>query len=184
MNADFVDTRASAHTDTDPRQSWQILIPDLAAGLHRFLYRLVGEVAEDLCHEAFLRAIRKAPLGLPAAQAKPLLYRIAKNLAIDHSRKRQRRRQALLQSLSPAAASPVLPDQQMDRRQLLRLVNAFAATLPQRQYLALTLRLYHGMSYTEMATILGGTEAAARANVYQALKKIRARYAKMWEEIR
>jgi len=36
------------------------------------------------------------------------------------------------------------------------------------------LRQFHGLAYAEIATTLGGNEAAARANVYQAIKKLRA----------
>ena len=36
------------------------------------------------------------------------------------------------------------------------------------------LRQFDGLGYAEIAASLGGSEAAARANVYQAVKKLRA----------
>jgi DNA-directed RNA polymerase specialized sigma24 family protein len=36
------------------------------------------------------------------------------------------------------------------------------------------LRQFQGLGYAEIAATLGGNEEAARANVYQALKKLRA----------
>jgi DNA-directed RNA polymerase specialized sigma24 family protein len=36
------------------------------------------------------------------------------------------------------------------------------------------LRQFEGFDYCAIASCLGGNEAAARANVYQALKKLRA----------
>ena len=53
-------------------------------------------------------------------------------------------------------------------------VAAAVDTLPYKQRAALILRRYQGMSYADVANTLGGTEAAARANVYQAIKKLRA----------
>jgi DNA-directed RNA polymerase specialized sigma24 family protein len=38
------------------------------------------------------------------------------------------------------------------------------------------MRKYQGLRYDEVASTLGGSEASARANVYQALKKLRARF--------
>ena len=46
--------------------------------------------------------------------------------------------------------------------------------LPPRQRAALMLRQFQGLGYAEIAASLGGNEVAARANVYQALKKLRA----------
>ena len=36
------------------------------------------------------------------------------------------------------------------------------------------LRQFEGFGYTEIADALGGSEEGARANVYQAIKKLRA----------
>jgi DNA-directed RNA polymerase specialized sigma24 family protein len=49
------------------------------------------------------------------------------------------------------------------------------ARLPARQRLALTLRLADELDYEEIARRLGGTAATARANVYQATRKLRLR---------
>ena len=39
---------------------------------------------------------------------------------------------------------------------------------------ALMLRRFQGLGYADIAASLGGNEAAARANVYQAVKRLRA----------
>jgi DNA-directed RNA polymerase specialized sigma24 family protein len=46
--------------------------------------------------------------------------------------------------------------------------------LPPRQRAALMLRRFHDLAYADIAASLGGSEAAARANVYQAVRKLRA----------
>jgi RNA polymerase sigma factor (sigma-70 family) len=50
---------------------------------------------------------------------------------------------------------------------------AGVARLPERQRLALTLRLADELDYEEIARRLDCTAATARANVYQATKKLR-----------
>ena len=48
--------------------------------------------------------------------------------------------------------------------------------LPDKQRLALVLRKYHALSYTEIGETLGSSADAARANVYQALKRLRVEF--------
>ena len=64
----------------------------------------------------------------------------------------------------------VNPEDREESRAIVRAVEA----LPPRQRAALVLRRFHGLDYAEIAASVGGTEATARANVYQAVKKLRA----------
>lgn len=166
-------------------QTWDVLIRAHGDEIHRFLRHLIGQAAEDLCHETFLRCIQSEPLGLSPGSARALLYRIARNLAIDHARRRklQRTRVVPHTSRSIGGVSSRL-DERIDHRELLKQVDVFVAGLPPKQRLAIILRLYQGLSYPEIASILEASEQSARANVYQALRKIRARFAASWEEIK
>src|SRR5438132_114264 len=69
----------------------------------------------------------------------------------------------------PADAGP-----SPERREELRAMKRAVEALPPRQRAALMLRQFQGLGYAEIAASLGGNEVAARANVYQALKKLRA----------
>ena len=48
--------------------------------------------------------------------------------------------------------------------------------LPNRQRAALIMRKYQELSYAEISGIFDCSEAAARANVYQAMKKLRVTF--------
>ena len=52
-------------------------------------------------------------------------------------------------------------------------MESFVAALPLKQRLALIQRKYHELSYADIATNLGSSEAAARASVHEALRKLR-----------
>jgi RNA polymerase sigma factor (sigma-70 family) len=54
------------------------------------------------------------------------------------------------------------------------------ARLPRRQRAAFVQRQRHGFSYREVSAALGGTETAARANVYQAVRRLRRDLATWW----
>jgi RNA polymerase sigma-70 factor (ECF subfamily) len=139
-----------------------------------YLARLLGDrqEAEDACQEAFLRAHRAfARLG-PEANSRAWLYRIATNTGLNAARSRARR------AARAAAVDPdVLPADaglSAERREELRAIKRAVEALPPRQRAALMLRQFQGLGYAEIAAALGGNEVAARANVYQALKKLRA----------
>ena len=60
--------------------------------------------------------------------------------------------------------------------QLVESIAAFVQTLPPKQRAALILRHVEGRDYPEVARVLDCSEESARANVFQAVKKVRARF--------
>jgi RNA polymerase sigma-70 factor, ECF subfamily len=139
-----------------------------------YLIRLLGNPhdAQDVCQETFLRAHRAfARLG-PDANSRAWLYRIATNTAHTAARRRGRARSAT--SEVDVDTLPAHSLASADEREQLHLVARAMHALPTRQRAALVLRRFHDLSYAEIAATVGGSEAAARANVYQAVKKLRA----------
>ncbi len=139
-----------------------------------YLARLLGDrqEAEDACQEAFLRAHRAFDRLGPDANSRAWLYRIATNTGLNAARRRSHRTARAVDvdpDALPAAAGPSL-----ERREELRAVRRAVEALPPRQRAALMLRQFHDLGYAQIAATLGGNEVAARANVYQALKKLRA----------
>ena len=61
----------------------------------------------------------------------------------------------------------------LERISLAEVQQAVMA-LPERQRAALMLRKYQELEYEEIGVALGCSQESARANVYQALKKLRA----------
>jgi len=139
-----------------------------------YLARMLGDhqEAEDACQEAFVRAHRAFDRLGPDANSRAWLYRIATNTGLNAARRRSHRAARAADvdpDALPAAAGPSL-----ERREELRAVRRAVEALPPRQRAALMLRQFHDLGYAEIAATLGGNEVAARANVYQALKKLRA----------
>jgi RNA polymerase sigma-70 factor (ECF subfamily) len=138
-----------------------------------YLLRLLGDVddAQDACQEAFLRAHRAFARLRPDSNARAWLYRIATNTGLNARRGRARR---VAQTVAvdvdalPAYGNPAV------EREELRAVARAAVALPPKQRAALMLRQFQGLGYAEIAASLGVGEAAARANVYQAVRKLRA----------
>jgi len=131
------------------------------------------DLAQDAFQETFLRAFR-AYGRLPAeANHRAWLYKIASNACHDAHRQRVRSPLPLDDSL-PGADPPGSDD-----REMVRAVVDFIHALPARQRQSVALRKFQGLDYDEIASVLGCSPEAARANVYQGLRKVRAQFAEV-----
>jgi RNA polymerase sigma-70 factor (ECF subfamily) len=151
------------------------LIEAHSAEIFAYLWRLTRDEpdAQDCLQDTFLRAYR-AYGGLQSkANLRAWLYRIASNVAFTHL-KRRRKRLERTTPLDPeqAGAGPG-PGEALLRSEALHALAEAVERLPEQQRAALILRKYQELSYPEIAAALDCTQSAARANVYQAVKKLR-----------
>ena len=148
------------------------------AEIYRFATHLTRNRADadDLYQETLLKAYRAFERLDGAANHRAWLYRIATNSFLSDRRKRGR--EDLLDGAAAEAIPAAATDHaaRLDARELLREVDAFVAALPLKQRVALVQRKYHDLSYAEIAANLRCTEAAARASVHEALRKLRNRF--------
>jgi RNA polymerase sigma-70 factor (ECF subfamily) len=155
---------------------FESLVNTHSAAIFAYLWRMLRDSAdaEDCLQDTFLRAYRAYGRLDGHSSPQAWLYRIATNTA--RTRLKQRTREAVrTAALDPdlVAASPN-PAEQADRRLLLEAVAQAVEALPRQQRAALILRKYQDLSYATIASALECSEAAARANVYQAQKRIKA----------
>jgi RNA polymerase sigma factor (sigma-70 family) len=137
--------------------------------IHAYLWRLLGDAqdAEDGLQETFLRALRYRN-ATPILEPRAWLYTVAGNVA----RSQLRRRRKEWDGRVPVDVDVAAPDGVADRDQV-EAVRQVVESLPSKQRQALLLRRYQGLSYDEIARVLGGSAQAARANVYQAVIKLK-----------
>ena len=146
-----------------------------------YLWRLLGKDrrldgaadVEDLAQEVFLRAFRGFANLRANSNHRAWLYKIATNCAYTRLKQLRNRRDKLPSLKSAAteiAAENDLSSLGTDTEQRVRvLVN----TLPAKQKSCVTLRYLQELNYPEIAQILGCSEESARANVYQAIRRLR-----------
>ncbi|HMK08264.1 MAG TPA: RNA polymerase sigma factor [Anaerolineales bacterium] len=144
--------------------------------IHAYLWRFLGDAqdAEDALQETFLRALRYR--GRPVAEPRAWLYAVAGNVARSQLRRRQRD-EARFSHLDDETPAP----ETTGGRDLWVSVRRVVEALPVKQRQALLLRRYQGLSYGEIARAVGGSAESARANVYQAVRRLRAAFP---EEVR
>src|SRR5438034_6041578 len=146
---------------------FQTFLEEHRAVVYRFLLASAGpQDADDCFQETFLSALKAYPRLRHSDNLRGWVLAIATRKAIDAGRARSRRPVPVeeLPEVARAGENPLVPfDPLWDA----------VRTLPPRQRVALVHRVVLDQTYAEMAAAMGGSVEAARANVYQALKKLR-----------
>lgn len=156
-----------------PTASFDTLAERYRPELLGYLIRLLGDShdAEDVCQEALLRAYRAYYRLTPGSNVRAWLYKIATNTAFNALKRRKRAADRTAEVELNTLAIDTAP--MLEEREQLRAIARAVESLPSKQRAALMLRQFHGLNYAEIAATLGGNEASARANVYQAIRKLR-----------
>ncbi len=124
---------------------------------------------EDLLQEIALSLWRALPRFREEASLRTFAYRVARNCAIDHLRKR-RTIVAAGELVDQRPRAEDVLDRRGDRQRLLDAIQA----LPLSQRHVLTLQL-EGLSYAEIAEVIGITEKNVSARLSRARKTLRER---------
>lgn len=155
-------------------QALELLVRMFHDPIQGYLERIVGDVgdAQDLTQEAFMRMARGLPDFAGKAKFSTWLFQIAKNLGIDHLRKRELDR-VPLHHVSERAFSPDVSEYGVEEADLLW---ACISDLDVDLRSALVLRDVYGFSYKEIAEIVGSTLSTVKWRIYQAREQVQAAY--------
>jgi RNA polymerase sigma factor (sigma-70 family) len=135
--------------------------------VYRFLMAAVGSDGVDDCfQETFVAALRAYPRLTDASRLDRWILRIASRKAIDHHRAAGRRP-------IPSAELPDRPAGPGGQPELDGDLRAAVSSLPPKQRVAVVHRHVLDRSYPDVAEAMGISEEAARANVYQGVKRLR-----------
>ena len=145
----------------------------------RYLLRVSGNGADaaDLFQETWLRAYRAYPRLEPGSEIRPWLYAIAVNLCRNRTRDGARRARVIVadEEKNPAADRIVKGHRGFGENEGYAAVRLreLIASLPPKQREALQLRYFAGMDFADIAAAMECSEQGARANVSQAIRKIK-----------
>ncbi len=123
----------------------------LVAFAHRILLG-TGD-AEGTVQTAFVRLWSRRRKLEPAGSLRSFLYTIVRNACLDELRKRDRREKAQEGAVPPPA--PRTPYEDVQGAELQRLAAAAVAHLPERRREVFRLAREEGLSYQEIAEVMG-----------------------------
>lgn len=158
---------------------FQMLLDTYSLDVHRFLIANVGRTDADDCYqETWISALRAYPRLQHATNLRGWLLTIAARKAIDAHRARGRGELAMAE----LPEDGFMPDRTGDLAAAADADALWAAvgTLPPKQRAAVVLRYLLDAEYTTVAATMGITEAAARRNVHEGLKRLREEHGHEW----
>lgn len=154
------------------------LIEKHSKEIFAYLWRLTQNMqdAEDCLQDTFLRAYKSYPKLKHHDNLRAWLYKIATNVANTHLKKKtleQHNTTELTHQINNGhQPTPTL----IEHKLTIEEVKAAVHKLPKKQQAALFMKKFQGMRYVEIAQALDINEDAARANVYQAMNKLRQQF--------
>jgi RNA polymerase sigma-70 factor (ECF subfamily) len=142
--------------------------------VYQVCYRFVGnhEDASDLAQEVFVRAYRGLRGFKGNAALGTWLYRIAVNTSLNRVTKKAPPVEPI-DGRDVAANDGDAAENVMLRQERAEAVRAAIARLPKKQRVTVILRMYHELSHDEIATIVGSSVGAVKANFFHAMGNLR-----------
>ncbi len=173
----MTDQAPSGGTDISTEAlTWADIVEQHSGRVYRLAYRLTGNRAdaEDLTQEVFVRVFRSLDSYTPGT-FEGWLHRITTNLFLDGARRKQRIRFDALSDERAArlASSTASPDAAYADRTFDDDVERALASLPPDFRAAVVLCDVEGLSYEEIADVLGAKMGTVRSRIHRGRAMLR-----------
>lgn len=145
------------------------IVDEHGPGLLRFCVSRAGGGGEDVFQETMIAALRAYPDLREPEAAGPWLFAIASRKVIDAHRSAARAPRPIGDAEEVAGAGGSVPPPTYDRE-----VWVAVAALPPKQREAVGLRFIADLSHAEIGEAMGTSAEAARRNVFEGLRRLRA----------
>ncbi|MFZ2253292.1 MAG: sigma-70 family RNA polymerase sigma factor [Minisyncoccia bacterium] len=162
-----------AQAQTGDSEAFGLLYDHYLDPIYRFIYYKVfsRELAEDLTSDVFLKALRRlSSYNSERGRFNSWLYQIARNSVVDYYR--TKKESIPIDDVFDLGHDERTPEQ-LDALAGLAKVEEYLRTLPARQREIITLRIWEGKSFDEIAELLGGTEGSAKMAFSRSIRLLR-----------
>jgi RNA polymerase sigma-70 factor, ECF subfamily len=151
------------------------LVSNHYRGVYEVTYRVLGdpELAADAAQDAFVKAVSALAGFRGESSFRTWLLRIASNTARSSGRRKTSRREVELEPESHVGVGSSDPSRDAVLRTEAERAARALQELPEKQRLAVSLRIYQDLSHREIAEVLGSSEGAARVNYHLGIKRLR-----------
>lgn len=149
------------------------LMDRYGGALLHFAHRLVGDLqtAEEICQDTMLKAWQQASALRMDGHLKAWLFRVARNNAIDHIRRRRLLTEEYPRGAEPAATT-AQPEVEAERSWVAEEIISGVQSLPDHYQKVITMRFFQQMCYQEMATLLGIPLGTVKSRLNYALQRL------------
>jgi RNA polymerase sigma factor (sigma-70 family) len=136
--------------------------------IYRYVLAITGRpaLAEEITQEAFTRLLNNGFANKRIERSEAWLMRVARNLAMESFRDQARAR------LQPDRENPMNPEQLFFTNEIQQRVLSAVRTLPEAQRDCLSLREYGGLSYEEIADVMGTSIDQVKVQLFRARRNL------------
>ena len=140
--------------------------------IYALVYRITNDIeeAKDLTQKTFVKAINGLKGFRKEASFKTWLYQIAINTSLNHIRQSKHEEVEIEGSIMGNKANALTDIMENEKRNYIR---KGLDELPERQKLAIVLRVYNGLSCSETAKAMGCSEGAVKAHYHNGVKRLK-----------
>ncbi len=158
-----------SHEDAAAQAALSILYRRYSQRIYTYCRKIIGEstTAEDLLQETFVKLLESGRQQRAIENFPAYLMTIARNLCLSH-RARSKRQFVEVEDFHLASR-----DVPYEQRELLQLIQASLELLPEDYREAFVLREYNGLSYNEIADVIGESLDVVKVRIFRAKKKLR-----------
>lgn len=186
MSEQDIDRQLVDRARQGDKRAFELLVEKYQRRLYRLLSRMVRdqEEVEDIAQETFIKAYRALPNFRGDAAFYTWLYRIGVNTAKNYLSSRNKAMptvsdQALDDDDEPderlVAQDINTPESELLSKQIALAVNEAVEALPEELRSAITLREMEGLSYEEIAELMGCPIGTVRSRIFRAREAIAAK---------
>lgn len=186
MSEQDIDRQLVERARLGDKRAFELLVEKYQRRLLRLLSRMVRDQDEvdDIAQETFIKAYRALPNFRGDAAFYTWLYRIGVNTAKNYLATRKRAMptisdQAMGEDDEPderlAAQDISTPESELLSKQVAIAVNQVVEALPEELRTAITLREMEGLSYEEIAELMGCPIGTVRSRIFRAREAIAAK---------
>ena len=156
------------------REAFDVIVTRHRKQVYQLCFRFMHnhEDASDLAQDVFVRAFKGLRRFKGDASLATWLYRVSVNACLNRVATK-RPIAAPIEAAGELDSKAADPLQEVLRGERAVKVREAIAKLPPKQRATLVLRIYQDCSHEEIATALGSTVGAAKANLFHALGNLR-----------
>jgi RNA polymerase sigma-70 factor (ECF subfamily) len=181
----MTDADVMLRVKTGDDSAFDYLVQKYRRPMISFMYRWAhnSAVAEDLAQEVFLRVYRSRASYEASAKFTTWLYRIATNLASNHSRDTRHERPESQVSIDEpdedtgltvdVADTSLTAEEAILRRERMEAIRSYVQALPERQRMAVIMHKYQQMDYKQISEVLKLSESATKSLLFRAYETLR-----------
>lgn len=155
--------------EQDAQAALTILYRRYSQRIYTYCRKILGDnaTAEDLLQETFVKLYESGKRGSPVENFPAYLMTIARNMCLTH-KTRQTKAYVPVEDFHLTVR-----DVPYEHKELLQLIHASLELLPEDYREAFVLREYNGLSYQEIAEVIGESLEVVKIRIFRAKKKLR-----------